>query len=180
MQRKPLIEHVLWIINGCNCGTAEKCKILAWAMLKVQKFRILDLLVILFVEVPCTNYTISPIWYFENLWFQYSCVFSDFKYVFIYFLKKYVQFFSFGDNLAQHIVSSLAYQWRHTQSTQPCCQVSWWSNCWLVFKNPHQLKLFLMMSSCVRAGVQKIGFLLTFRAQKHAISYLLAKCPWDM
>ena len=104
--------------------------------------------------------------------------FSKFQVCFhLFFLN--VFFSPFEDNHAQHVVISLAQQWRHTQSTQPCCQVSRWSNCQLVFKNPHQLELFLMMSPCIGAEVQKIGFPLTFRAQKCAISYLLAKCPWD-
>ena len=95
------------------------------------------------------------------------------------FLKKYVQFlFSFEDNLAQH-VASLAQQSCHTQSTQPCSQVSWWSHCWLVFKNPHQLKLFLMMSLCIRAGVQKKGVPLTFGTQKHTTGYFLANALGD-
>lgn len=104
--------------------------------------------------------------------------FSKFQVCFhLFFLRN--AFFPFEDSHLQHGVISLAPQWRHTQSTWPWCQVSWWSNCQLVFKSPHQLKLFLMMSPCSRAGVQKIGFPLTFRAPKCTISYLLAKCPWD-
>lgn len=42
--RKPFTAHVIWIITVCNCDPAEKYEILAQAMLRVQNFRVLDLL----------------------------------------------------------------------------------------------------------------------------------------
>lgn len=111
---------------------------------------------VLFVEVPRTNYAIlfSYMVFLKNMildifvYFQISNIFST-------IFKKYVHFFFFEDNLAQHVVISLNQQWRHTQSIQSYCQVSWWSNCLLVFKNPNQLKLFLMMSLVSRQGSRR-------------------------